>query len=251
MTFILSRNHSYFIIANIVLLGLIVMFALQKFGPLNDKETLKFFGSRLLYLYLVGCCSTFLVFFYNSFSKNFKKGAWIAVGMFYFALIGTLFNPYPRIRINYTHAELKIIDFKTSDMIDAHLNFLSFDPLFKQYLENAKDGKIKVFLRPFIVCPDTIDCQITIGRYSDIENQGFLLPETIKELLSNKTIHIKAKAKNNFTALLTERDFNKPSTTRCDTLFLNNQEIKFKYDNIVIVTFYFETTDGKPLAVFL
>ena len=254
MTLTLSRNHRYFIITNLFLLGMISVFVLKKLGRLDDFENLKFFGSRLLYLYLVGWCSVFLTFFYEFFSSIYKKWAWGLIGLFYVGMLGIIVNPYPKIDIMYLNAQLETIKLtKNKDKIHAKVKFINFDPHLKEFLEKAKQGKIKAFIRTdFFLNFCQAECSLSV-KNEILNHQGSkfdLSPKIIDELLVYKEMKIDVSTKYTTEVVLNERDYRKISVTRKDELFVNNSRIKLSHDNVLNVPFYFETLEGKPLTVF-
>lgn len=254
MTFILSRNYRYFLLSNAFLLSAIMFFVSKKIGPIDNIETIKFLGSRLLYLYLVGWCLLFLVFFYNYFSSLYKKIAWCITGVFYSALLGILFNPYPKIDIIYGDNTIEISNAdKNENTAMAKISFVEIDPLLKKYLVFASQGKIKAFTHTrFFFMGNCNYFQVLIKNKILNHAQGNieLSSEIINEFLKHKEMTINFTFQKEQVLLFRERDYGKYAITRRDQLFVNEQRVSLKHDGVLNIPFYFEDLQGVPLAFF-
>lgn len=248
-------SYRFFLLANIVLLSCIAIFAIQKFGPLNNKEVLKYFGSRLLYLYLIGCCSAFLAFFYPYFSNKFKNYAWFFIVFIFAGVLGTKLNTYEKIDILHTNKNLieNISLTKDKDLVHARLNFQQPPAKLTEYLKLALKGKLIAKIKPFFLLSGDVKYVMEIGKNKFTNEHGLfvLSTDSINDFLNNKEINFYVTSRKDVLVNLTERDFGVVARNRKDYLWLNERSITLESDKILSVTFLFEDISGKPLAFFV
>jgi hypothetical protein len=266
MTSILSRNYTIFILVILLLSNLIwpgwalwqglktSSHLVLNWTTLQDptlKSLVKQVGTTgILLIILSFACAGLFISYLLTHDMTVKKALVMLALFISFGSWGAWFYHDP----HYTKTTvMDTLVFTVPSHIKIRLSFQEFFPQLRTYLQQAQAGKIHAYLRPygFFAHQERFDIHIGEHPLSVHEwqtNHYRLSPKDIERLFMTKEMTVAVKTKGPCTILY--RAVNCPLRTRKDQIWSNGQEIIVPGDGGIVVTFLFETRDGKPLAVF-
>lgn len=232
---------------------LLCMFLLFSYGDLKNIETAKTFLSRVIFLFLMGCLSFAILISYSNFNKVCKKLSWIIIGFCYLSILGIICNPYKKLNYINIDSPLRQISMEKDEKIIGLLKFKDLDKDFLYYLKAALDGKYNLFVRHFSVNGLNIKNDFFINNNKLLlakGNNGFVFSKNnIQDFLISKIIKMQVTATKNTTVWLVEKDLKIMDLTYQSELIYKDINIPLA-KNGLIIAFYFETLDKKPIIVF-
>lgn len=153
----------------------------------------------------------------------------------------------------YKYVEIsKPVKYQEEGKLLAQIQFIKLNPTFKNYLELAMDNKIKCYLQTQIIYNET-DHKIKVNDSIEASDNKKIVLNTafLKSFIQNPTLKLETEL--NKDGQLIYRDLSDSILAeRADLVLINNKSVESNNkQNNLLIYFKFETSNGKPLAVFL